>query len=292
MAVQFYQEVKFHKGTMERIEKMEAIISEYAAQGFRLTVRQLYYQMVARGFIENTEKSYKNIVKTVTDARLAGLLDWDAIEDRTREFIRLSRWLGGKDILDSAAAGFHMDQWVNQEYRVFVIVEKEALVGVLQEVCAKYDVPLLAARGYPSATVLREFVMSDLYYSNKDIQILHLGDHDPSGIDMTRDLLARIELFIGDKDFQLQRIALNMDQIKKQKPPPNPAKMTDSRFDGYRKKHGDKSWELDALNPTFLAGLVESNIRLFIDSDAWEERSGEIEAVRERLKQAAATFEA
>lgn len=273
---------------------MNDIVNDYTAQGFKLTVRQLYYQLVARAVIENHERSYKRITSLVNDARLAGFMDWNAIEDRTRAFMRRTRWDSGKEILQATARGFHMDMWANQRARVFVIIEKEALVGVLENVCAKYDVPLLAARGYPSASVLREFVVEDVLpaITDQHVAIIHLGDHDPSGIDMTRDLRDRIQLFCEEVGaVELDRVALTMEQIRVRKPPPNPAKTTDSRFADYKRLYGSESWELDALPPSFLAELVESRIALYIDADDWTTRAEEVDAIRKRLTKIASGFQ-
>jgi hypothetical protein len=299
VARQQYVEKNFRSDTLHTIELINDIVREYQRQGFVLTVRQLYYQLVARDIIANTLQEYKRIAGIINDAKLAGLLDWDMIEDRTREFVRQTRWSGGPQILKAAAQGFHMDMWEGQCTRVFVIVEKEALVGVLERVCRRYDIPLLAARGYPSGTVLREFVEKDIctaVSSNQQPVILHLGDHDPSGLDMTRDLAERIRLFAGVylhgnvsdvHDIDLRRIALNMDQIRDQRPPENPAKTTDSRFRAYRKQFGDSSWELDALSPSFLESLIEEQVSVEIDDGPWEDRQAEIDDVKSRLTRVA-----
>lgn len=286
---QAYQDFKFKATTLELLDKANAIIDEYLAQGFRLTVRQLYYQLVARGEIPNNMKSYTRVAITLNDGRLAGYVDWDAIEDRTREFLRRSRWTSAKDILEACASSFHMDMWTGQPVRPFVIVEKEALAGVLEGVCRKWDVPLLAARGYPSVSVLREFALQDILPAmrrqSQEVMILHLGDHDPSGIDMTRDLRERLGLFLGQHNLALEirRIALNMGQVTQYQPPPNPAKVTDSRFIEYQARYGDESWELDALEPRVLASLVESNIKPIVDKAAWQERVDEINEAKEYI---------
>lgn len=295
---QCYVPKNFRTDTLTQILLIGNIVDEYQNDGYVLTVRQLYYQLVARGYIENTLQEYKRVAATINDAKLAGLIDWDAIEDRTREFIKRPRWASGNDIVRACAQSFHMDMWANQRARVFVIVEKEALVGVLERVCNEYDVPLLAARGYPSGSVVREFADEDVRSAiceDKRVTILHLGDHDPSGIDMTRDLRERISLFVDDEDFStmidLRRIALTMDQVEDQRPPENPAKTTDSRFRDYRRRFGDKSWELDALSPQFLHDLVERYITAEIDHDQWKNRQDEVESVRSRLWDAAARFD-
>jgi DNA topoisomerase VI subunit A len=293
---QCYIEKNFRGDSLKQIYLIDSIVVEYQRQGYVLTVRQLYYQLVARGYIPNTLQEYKRVAGLINDAKTAGMIDWDAIEDRTRSFVRRNRWASGSAVIRACADQYHMDMWVGQANRVFVIVEKEALVGVLEPVCRKYDVPLLAARGYPSGSVIREFVERDVLPAirgDQGVTILHLGDHDPSGIDMTRDLRERIELFVGEEEagmVELKRIALTMHQVEDYRPPENPAKATDSRFADYRKKYGTSSWELDALTPQVLDALVSNHIDLEIELGSWEEREREIEAVKERLQDAAHRF--
>jgi hypothetical protein len=247
-------------------------------------VRQLYYQLVARDIIPNNEKSYKQITSLVNDARIGGLIDWDAIEDRTRSFERRNRWDNPKDILTASAKQFHTDPWDTQDRRIFLVVEKEALVGVFQNVCWQFDVPLLAARGYPSASVVREFARTEIEHnSDKDVLILHFGDHDPSGIDMTRDLEDRFEMFGHGCEFELKRMALNYDQIEELKPPPNPAKATDARFVSYRKRFGASSWELDALPPTVLSNMARDEILAHVDTAAWKTWETGLAETREKM---------
>lgn len=287
-----YIEKKFNEKNQALISLMNEIIYEYQTQGFVLTVRQLYYQLVARDVIPNTLREYKRTASIINDAKLAGQIDWSAIEDRTREFIVRGRWTDGAQILRAARDSFHMDMWTNQEHRAFVIVEKEALVGVLEGVCREYDMPLLAARGYPSGSVLREFAINSILPSmnhGQDVVIYHLGDHDPSGIDMTRDLKERLELFT-DSCVSIERLALNMTQVESERPPENPAKTTDSRFDGYAKLYGHSSWELDALTPTYLAGLIRGNVERIIDWDNWEYTKKGIETTKEKIEEAASHF--
>lgn len=286
---QAYKEMTFRGKSPKLIIQIDSIINEYQAQRQMLTVRQLYYQLVARGIIENTERSYKNITDLINNARMAGLLDWSAIEDRNREVVTRGHWTTPGNMLDAAISSYHEDLWTNQDTRVMVVVEKAALAGVLMSVCHHYDVPFLAARGYPSSSVLREFAigpMQDAINDGQRVVILHLGDHDPSGLDMTRDLTERFELFLGEDSwkFELERIALSMDQVDEIKPPPNPAKTTDSRFADYRKKFGDESWELDALSPDYLTNLVETHIEAYIDEDKFDQRKQEVEDGRNKLK--------
>lgn len=288
-----YKDFNFRKASLQQIALINAMVEDYTAQGFKLSVRQLYYQLVARGYIENTERSYKNTAALINDARLAGMLDWDAIEDRNRDIAMRTRWLSGAQIVEAAARSFHMDMWAGQDARVFAIVEKAALAGILEGVCREYDVPLLAARGYPSVSIVREMVEEHILPSldeGQEVVVLHMGDHDPSGIDMTRDLAERFEMF-ARTTVHVKRIALNMPQIEEKNPPPNPAKATDSRFQDYRRKFGDESWELDALDPSYLVNLITNEINNYRDEATWDERFGEVEEIREMLKDSAARFE-
>lgn len=275
------------------IRTMNTIVAEYVKAGYTLTVRQLYYQLVSRDVIENTLNSYKRVAGIINDAKLSGYMDWDAMEDRTREFIARTRWTSASEILNASAKGYHEDMWADQAHRVFVVVEKEALSGVLEPVCNRLDVPLLAARGYPSGSVLWEFVERQIVpavEAEQEILILHLGDHDPSGIDMTRDLTSRIEIFCDQIDasrVEVRRIALNMDQVREKKPPENPAKTTDSRFREYMRKFGSSSWELDALKPEYLDKLIGDNVREVIDADKWNEARERVDAVKARLTEIA-----
>ena len=268
-----YEQKNFTSQTLAVIQQAETIIGQYQAQGFDLTLRQVYYQFVARGYIPNTERDYKRLGNIISDARRAGMIDWDSIEDRTRFLRKNSNWDTPQSILETARDSYHRDLWETQDVRLEVWIEKDALVGVIQDVCEELDVPYFSCRGYVSDSEMWRAGIRVARHNknNKRVIMLHLGDHDPSGIDMTRDIRDRIMLFSADGDFELHRIALTMEQIKDQSPPPNPAKMTDSRYEGYVAKYGDKSWELDALEPSFIVNLVRDGVDAERDLVRWAE---------------------
>lgn len=293
---QLYVNKKFSPPVLTLIKFLDRMISEYQRAGYMLSVRQLYYQLVSRDVVENTERSYKRVASIINDGRLAGLLDWDAIEDRGRDIVTRSRWTSGGSILRAVAQQYHMDMWERQERRVFIMVEKAALAGVMERPAQEFDVPLLAAKGYPSVSVVRELAIDHFLphlSKGQRVLLLHLGDHDPSGLDMTRDIEERLRLFLdGGMGVEVRRIALNRDQVDQYAPPPNPAKITDSRFGNYQAFYGDESWELDALEPAVLTALVSDHVRAEIDFDAWKEREDEIDDVKLRLLQTAEGFDA
>ena len=282
-----YIDKRFSAPTAHVIEQANEIITAYRAQGFDLTLRQLYYQFVARGLIPNRDSEYKRLGSIVNDARLAGLIDWDSIQDRTRNLRSLSHWEDPQGIIESAAYSYRRDLWDGQEYRPEVWIEKDALVGVIQPVCEELDVPYFSCRGYTSQSEMWAAAQRlERYVGDDQIPtIFHFGDHDPSGIDMTRDIGDRLELFMGG--VMIDRLALNMDQVRQYAPPPNPAKMTDSRFARYIRVHGNESWELDALEPQVLADLIRTAVEAIRDDTLWQADSERIEAERTVLKAAA-----
>jgi hypothetical protein len=261
---------------MRKILDANEIISQYQAQGLTLTLRQLYYQFVSRDLIANNQKEYKNLGSIMNDARLAGLVDWNAMEDRTRNLRSLGHWDEPSSIIESAASSFRIDKWHNQPYRLEVWIEKDALVGVIEGVCARNDVPYFSCRGYTSQSEVWAAARRLAEYARRGQQpmIIHLGDHDPSGIDMTRDIADRLAIFEPQAHIRVERIALNMPQVQQYSPPPNPAKITDSRFEQYQKEHGDDSWELDALEPNVIISLVERTIRSVRDDSSWQQSVG------------------
>lgn len=287
-----YVAKSFSAAHLEAIERANAIIDEYRAQGFTLTLRQLYYQFVARDLIANKQTEYKRLGGIVSDARLAGLLDWNSIEDRTRELVANSHWDSPASILESAAESYAEDKWAGQKWRPEVWIEKEALVGVVEPTCRELDVAFFACRGYNSQS--EQWVagrrMGARYRNAANPQrtfVLHFGDHDPSGLDMTKDNRERLELFAGAGAFELRRLALNRDQVDEYDPPPNPAKTTDSRFEAYSAEHGDESWELDALEPATIADLIRTAVLEVRDEDLWNEALEAEETARERLRELA-----
>lgn len=265
-----YTEINFREKTLGLINLINSIVAEYHEQGYDLTLRQVYYQLVARGFIPNNERSYKNLGNVLNDGRLAGLIDWNSIIDRTRNLRRNAHWDSPKEIIESAAFQFALDKWEDQPNYVEVWVEKDALVGVVGQICNRLDVPYFSCRGYVSQsemwTAAQRFIRENR--KRETCTILHLGDHDPSGIDMTRDIQERMSLF--GADVRVDRIALTMPQVELYNPPPNPTKLTDARANSYIDTYGYEFWELDALDPSVMTDLIRTNVDRLRDDDLYE----------------------
>lgn len=288
-----YQEFNFRRKSLALIDQANEIIDEYTRQGYTLTLRQLYYQFVARGIIPNTMKDYKNLGNVINDGRMAGLIDWNAIEDRTRNLEKQSTWDSPKDILLACARQFKFDYWEDQEYRIEVWVEKEALVGVIERAAFNYRCPYFACRGYSSQSESWRAGRRFKEYNKlgQKVIVLHLGDHDPSGIDMTRDNEDRLKMFSSYGDVEIIRLALNEDQVRRYRPPPNPAKLTDTRAAEYVRRFGDESWELDALDPRVIDELISSNIERYIDREKWNDVKRREENARSKIEEMANLIE-
>jgi hypothetical protein len=286
MALEAFEPNKLCPAHRYVVRQANEIIDEYLEGGFTLTLRQLYYQFVARDLLpENTLNQYKRLGKIIDAARKCGLIDWDAIEDRTRNLRGLNTWRNPQAIIAGAADGYRLDPWIEQKVHVEVWIEKDALIGVVEPVCNRRRVDFFACRGYTS--------QSEAYGAGKRLAsytdagyrvvVLHLGDHDPSGVNMTDDNRRRLSLFAGT-EIELRRLALNMPQIEQYDPPPNYVKEDDSRTKWYREEFGTEScWELDALDPKVIDALIDEEIAKFVDQEKWDKVIAREEADREIL---------
>lgn len=338
MSKVFYKPWKFGAGTVDVLAACVRVTDDYLERGYTMTVRQLYYQLVQANIIANSEAEYQRVIGIVTKGRLAGLIDWDAIEDRTRNVVHPNVWRSPTQILRAAATSYAEDLWSDQPVRVELWIEKEALAGVAQRPAEQLAVPFFSCRGYVSKSEMRAAGLRFMRHveQGQRVVVLHFGDHDPSGIDMTRDITDQLRRFLlvdwlRDADsehvaelqrryndgqavgldevadtiaehladhgtdepwFEVRRIALNMDQIEEYGPPPNPAKMTDSRAAEYVATHGRSSWELDSLPPDVLEQLMTDTVLSLRDDDLHAAAVERQERQRARIQAVVDTWEA
>lgn len=259
MKKKYTEKIGLSNKNMSTLNLINEILEEYVSDGYRLTLRQLYYQLVSRDVIPNNDKEYAKLSHILKCGRMSGVVDWSAIEDRIR-VPKIPYWVDDvteaiSDIIDQ----YRLNRMQGQRFNIEVWVEKDALSNVLYRVTKKYHVRLMVNRGYSSISAMHE---ASNRLNNGDY-ILYFGDHDPSGLDMVRDVKDRLIDF--KKDVNVIPVALNMEQIKKFSPPPNPAKISDPRAAWYIEKYGVVSWELDALPPKELIKLTEESILKLID---------------------------
>jgi len=267
MPKQQFKNMNLHKKTLIMIDKINTVIEEYINEGYVLTLRQLYYQLVSRNIIPNEPTEYNRICNIVKDGRIAGVIDWSAIEDRTRIPFLLYYVNGISDAINDTIEQYRLNRQEGQHNYIEVFIEKDAISGIAKRITSKYHIHLITNRGYSSTTAVYDVYnrFSKAEARNQCCHILYLGDHDPSGLDMLRDLSERLHEFgVFPK---IHPIALTKTQINKYNLPPNPTKKADPRSTKYIEEHGQTCWEVDALRPDILEDIIDTSIKKLIDHD-------------------------
>lgn len=290
MAKEYFKGQRFRDKSLALILYCNKVIDQYLQAGLRLTLRQLYYQLVSANIIPNTEKSYKNLGKLVSNGRLAGLVDWDAIEDRVRRPVIWDEDESVQANVRDAIELFRLPRLQGQQTYVELWVEKDALAGVLEPLASEFHTVLMVNRGYSSQSAMYEAAKRInrrvRRYECGGAFILYLGDMDPSGEDMVRDIDERLNLFSLGRDgvpIGVEKVALTMEQVREHKLPPNPAKLSDSRAKAFIERWGRESWEADALPPKVLQGLIRDALDHWLDTDKMDEIIGREDEQKEHL---------
>lgn len=266
---QFRDKLGLSKANTIRLETINNILEEYALDNYILTLRQLYYQLVSRDVIPNSQKEYAKLSILLTKGRMAGIVDWKAIEDRGR-LPRLPYYATDvPDALNDIYRQYRRNRQEGQPYYIEVWIEKDALSNIFSRTTEKYHIRLMVNKGYSSSSAMYEAAERFKEHGGEEGSVLiYFGDHDPSGKDMVRDITDRLT------EMQVENLtvinpALTMAQIRQFRPPENPAKISDPRAKWYIEKYGNKSWELDALTPQTLTTIVEQSIMEYLDEDEY-----------------------
>lgn len=264
MITDFYRSrsIKRHRRTKAEIEQLKDALLEIVEEIRPATVRQIFYQAVSRGVIDKTEKAYHDVVRWLTALRLGRLLPFDAIADNTRWQRKPVTYPDMETALKRTAECYRRSVWDDQDVRCEVWLEKDALAGVIVDVTAEWDVPLMVTRGYPSISYLAA-AAEIISYQDKPTWIYYLGDWDPSGVDISRNIQARLRELAFDAEINFRRVAVNPDQIEYLHLPTRPTKSTDSRA----RKFTGESVELDAMEPKILRAMVRWCIEHHIDRE-------------------------
>lgn len=262
----------------EIISEVKKILDQYEEP---LTLRQIYYRLVAKQIISNTRQSYKTLGQFLVRARENGDIPYERMEDRNRDTIGgdsgydspedADKYIKGKIYsLKSSSSGFSLSRWKDQNYHVELWIEKDALRRVLSDVAGMYNVKTCICRGYPSFSFLMDAVKR--FSKTKPNIVLYFGDFDPTGLDIVRDLEERLLKYSGKK-VVVKRVALTKDQIKNFNLPYAPTKKTDARTKKFVKEYGNMAVELDALEPDVLKDIAKKEILNYIDAKKWNTRA-------------------
>jgi len=288
-----YEDRRFAAKTRRVIEQANEIMDEY---GGSLTLRQLHYQFVARDLYENTQRNYKKLGDIIRNGRMAGLVDWDSIEDRTRGLYGKTTYGSPSEPISRLEYQYAEDLWRTQEVRLEVWIEKNALTGVISPATSRNRIDYFPTIGYPSISALKEAATRLNNYNNppswkadgtvpQKVVILYLSDHDPEGMQMPEKVEETLAT-MGVENFEVKRIGLTLDQVREFNPPPSFAKETSARYTEYVQRYGtDQAWELDALQPAVIQALIQEQADHYRDDDLWEVAQENEQTSRARIAQ-------
>ncbi len=252
-----------HKQTVALIEAAYHILAEHHP----MTVRQVFYQLVSRQVLENSESAYKRLSAALVRARQEELIAWEWVEDRLRRPRAVSMWRDLADFAETASQAYRRDVWETQPIYLEAWLEKDALSGVFERVLSRYGVTLNVGRGYDGWASIKD--AAERYLKcGRDVTVLYFGDFDPSGEDMVRSLRERLAFF-GCYP-QIVKCALTADDVQRYNLPPNPTKRTDTRHKAFVERFGDLSVELDALPVEVLQERIRQEVEKRLDLDALE----------------------
>jgi sarcosine oxidase delta subunit len=215
MKIQFINHLGMSKTNKNLLGKVNDIIEDYSQQGYKLTLRQLYYQLVTKNVIANNVKEFDKLSNLMTKGRLLGIVDWYAIEDRTRSQYLPYYNIDPEDAIKDSHNHYRLDRQNNQGKHIELWVEKDALSNVLKRKTEYYHVHLMVNRGYSSTTAMYESYCRFLQALEKGekVHLLYLGDHDPSGLDMVRDIFERIVRMLANQSGQLYKVVEECENI-------------------------------------------------------------------------------
>jgi len=255
------------KKSLQLLEHVKEIIESYS---FALTLRQIYYQLVAKQIIPNQQKYYMKLSRLCVIGRDEGILPEDAFADRLRQVDKPDSWLDLSDFMNTVRQSYKKDKWQNQSSYIEIWTEKDALRSVLTEITYPYDVNLMVVRGQVSRTAIYESYerFADKVDEGKDCYLYYAGDFDPSGLSIYNSLTERIRNYgFAGEYITFERIALTPEQIEDYDLPCDPGKQTDPNYKSFVSEYGDNIVELDSLPPDVLRGIVKDCIRRHIDHD-------------------------
>jgi hypothetical protein len=257
--------IKRGRRTKKEIEVLQELLEMVLKEEHPMTVRQVFYQMVSRGYIEKTENQYKNVVvRLLSKMRIEGQIPFGWVADSTRWQRKPRTYSSLEQAIRRTAETYRRSCWDNQDAYVEIWLEKDALAGVLLEETKVWDVPLMVTRGYSSLSYLYEAAdfISDL---EKPAYLYYFGDYDPSGLDIPRNVEKRLREFAPDSEINFERVAVTEAQIQAWGLPTRPTKRTDSRTKSFK----GESVEVDAIPPKQLRELASDCIIQHIDEHEW-----------------------
>lgn len=256
--------VKRSRATNAELEALDSAILDVLSDEHPATLRGTYYRVVSMGAVDKTEAGYRQVGRQVLKLRRSGRLPHWWITDGTRYVIRPRTWSDLDAMLRDAAASYRRMLWLDQPVNVQIFTEKDAITGVIEDVCDEWHVPLGVLRGYASESFCWSVAQS--LPDDWPTRMYQLGDHDPSGVDAWRDFEKKVRAFAPDAPVQFERIAVTPEQIEIWSLPTRPTKKSDTRAAGF----DGGSVEVDAIPPNRLRTIVRQAIEQHVDQRSLE----------------------
>lgn len=259
---------------LDKLNKVNETLAELADYK-PLTLRQIYYQLVGKGFIENKVSEYGMLSVLLKHARLENLIPWEDIEDRVRAFHNLSGWDDAEQFkrqeLDSFLRGYRRDLMQTQETYIEIWIEKDALSSIFKKVATPFTIPVVVCKGFSSVSFLNDYRERLEEYEDKNPVLLYFGDFDPSGVEMLKAMETTLQDELNVTGIEFKRVALLKEDIQNYKLPHSPEalKKSDTRSKNYVAEFGELAVELDALRPDVLEKKIKDSIIAEIDIEAF-----------------------
>lgn len=282
MLIRYRDDITFNDEQMEIIERCNGLIEKYEANSISLTLRSLYYRFISlwptvldkKNEGRNLPKHYKKLGALLVQARLAGEVSWEALEDLTRNLEKRSHWTKPSEILESAYQSYGENLWATQPLVVEHWIEKDAAINTVKGVCEENDVPYFSCRGNCSLSemwIAGRRIRDRYRKTGKPTTILYGGDLDPKGWDMDRDIQSRLSMF-AEMQVDFRRIYLTPEQIELYHPEPLPTKDSDTTTAAFREEFGEDApaYELDSMDPIDIRDEIQLQIEELRDPDLWD----------------------
>lgn len=265
--------------TLDLLDQVKAILGEYR-NFLPLTLRQIFYRLVGTRGYDKTEKAYGRLGEALNRARRAGVIGWDAIRDDGFNLHTPWSWSSPDELAEqflSDLRTFRLDRQDGQPVRLVIAVEAAGMLPQVQRIADGFGVPSYAAGGFDSTTAKHE--LAGYLRDNSPVELLHIGDHDPSGVHLFLNLEEDVTALadgVGELDIRFSRLAVTPEQIAELGLPTAPAKPTDRRsFEG-------ETVQAEAIPPEVLAEIIRDGITTRIDQDILDgalEREREIQGM-------------
>lgn len=258
------------KKQVDKLQKVQQILNDL--KEFKpLTLRQIYYQLVSKEYIQNNVSQYIMLSKLLKYARIEGYINWNDIEDRVRSYHDLSGYTDSNKFINTELYYFLKNYSRNliqdQEIYPEIWIEKDALSSIFVKTCNPYTIPVVVCKGFSSISFLNDYKQRVLSQQDKTPYLLYFGDFDPSGVEMLLAMETTLQSELNLKNVVFKRIGLLEEDIYKYKLPhsPDALKKTDPRAEKHLKSYGELAVELDALPPNVLQNKITDSIRTYLD---------------------------